>query len=105
MLVTFSSRSHADITLFGDVAKQLLSIIGHSGTIPGAIRPEDIPEALGKLQQALGDDQGDDQGDGHGDDDADDDKVPLSRRAWPLLQMLRAAHREDNMVMWDRYNG
>ncbi|MFV1973803.1 MAG: DUF1840 domain-containing protein, partial [Thiohalobacterales bacterium] len=50
MLVTFTCSAYADITMFGDVAVQLLKMMGHSGTVPGAFRAEDIPVALEKLQ-------------------------------------------------------
>jgi hypothetical protein len=101
MLVTFSSKAHADVTLFGDVAKKLLGIMGHSGTIPGAIRPEDIPPALEQLRLAVAEDPASD--DGNAPDDDSDRNVSLSRRAWPLIELLSAAHRENCIVMWDRY--
>ena len=37
MLVTFSCPAYADITMFGDVAVRLLQLMGHSGTVPGAL--------------------------------------------------------------------
>ena len=49
MLVTFHTKSYANITMFGDVAKQLLELLGHSGTIPSAIKAEDVPAALARL--------------------------------------------------------
>ena len=42
MLVTFDSKSGA-ITMFGDVAKSLLKLMGQSGDVPGAILGKDIP--------------------------------------------------------------
>jgi hypothetical protein len=41
MLVTFTTEAYADITMFGDVAVALLKMMGHSGTVPSAIRAED----------------------------------------------------------------
>ena len=46
MLVTFSCSAYADITMFGDVAVRLLKLMGHSGTVPGAILAEDVQAAL-----------------------------------------------------------
>ena len=46
MLVTFSSPVSADITMFGDVALRLIKLMGHSGTIPGALAAEDVAPAL-----------------------------------------------------------
>jgi hypothetical protein len=37
MLVTFTCKAYADITLFGNVAVSLLRLMGHSGTVPGAL--------------------------------------------------------------------
>mgnify|MGYP000668141875 CR=1 FL=1 len=53
MLVTFSTDAHADITMFGDVALKLLKLMGRSGRVPGAILPEDIPEALQRLRAGI----------------------------------------------------
>lgn len=46
MLVTFSTKVYADITMFGDIALVMLKMMGHSGTVPSAIRAEDVPVAL-----------------------------------------------------------
>ena len=42
MIVTFKTKPYADITMFGDVAIHLLKLMGHSGTVPGAIVAEDV---------------------------------------------------------------
>ena len=41
MLVRFNSDAGI-ITMFGDVAVTLLKMMGQSGAVPGAIRPEDM---------------------------------------------------------------
>jgi hypothetical protein len=53
MLIKFKSLAHGDVIMFGDVALQLIKLMGRRGTVPSAINPEDIPEALESLQQAL----------------------------------------------------
>lgn len=102
MLVTFTCKTHADITMFGDVAKKLLSIMGHSGTIPGAIRPDDIPEALDKLEHTIAEQE---QADDSSNEDDDNSKVSLAQRAWPLVELLTAAHRDNCIVMWEKSRG
>ena len=37
MLITFSTKASADITMFGDVATRLLKLMGQSGVTPGAL--------------------------------------------------------------------
>jgi hypothetical protein len=53
MLVTFTTKAYADITMFGDVAIAMLKMMGHSGTVPGAIRAEEVPKALSRLTAAI----------------------------------------------------
>jgi hypothetical protein len=107
MLVTFRTKAYADITMFGDVAKQLLQLMGHSGTIPSAIKAEDVPSSLARLEAAIAQRRAaeaaeapkkdDDGRDGH---DAPR-KVTISQRAVPLLDLLRAAAAKKTDVMWD----
>ena len=37
VLIKFKTDAYADIIMFGDVAQQLLKMMGHSGTVPSAI--------------------------------------------------------------------
>jgi hypothetical protein len=45
MLVTSTTKTYADITMFGDIALTLLKKMGHSANVPGAILAADIPAA------------------------------------------------------------
>lgn len=101
MLVTFRTRAYADITMFGDVALRLLKMMGHSGTIPGAIMPEDIPSALERLQDTLARLQPQEGPPGDGDDEQEP-PISLKQRALPLIQLLQAAQKDGAEVMWDR---
>lgn len=103
MLVTFRTRAYGEITMFGDVAVKLLKMMGHSGTVPSAINPADIPPALKALRDAVARDEAE-----HAEDEASDDwddekeeSVSLKNRAFPLIQMLEAALQDDVPVMWD----
>jgi len=103
MLITFKTPVHADITMFGDVAKALIKMMGHSGSVPGAILAADVPAALGKLKTAVARNP-DAPLNPKRDDDADDRRgqsVSLSHRALPLIDLLEAAAREQENVMWD----
>jgi hypothetical protein len=104
MLVTFRTEAHASITMFGDVAVTLIKLMGHSGTVPGALMPEDIPAALMRLRAAVAanpdtpldpestQDQGDEDEGSH---------VSLAHRALPLIELLTAAAEQKKYVMWD----
>lgn len=101
MLVTFTTKAYADITMFGDVAVTLLKMMGHSGTVPGAIVAADVPAALDRLRRALDADKGAQAGPpAAATDDEDDPPVRLAHRALPLLELLVAAADRRADVMW-----
>jgi hypothetical protein len=99
MLVTFHTKAYADITMFGDVAINLLKMMGLSGAVPSALMPVDIPVALEKLRAAL-----QRQAEAAGPPAANDDEpaISLSHRAAPLIALLEAALAADAEVMWDK---
>jgi hypothetical protein len=105
MLVTFKSDAYADITMFGDVAVTLLKLMGHSGTVPGAILAEDLPEALEHLKKALEGGAGatptGTSPDSEGNDPAEP-VVSLGNRAVPLIELLEASVAANCNVMWDK---
>ena len=99
MLITFKTPAYADITMFGDVGKQMLKMMGCSGEVPGAIRPEDLPGVLDNLEAALS--RIPHKVEPAGDDDDDQPRVGLHTRAGPLLELLRAAIADDAHVRWE----
>jgi hypothetical protein len=101
MLVKFKSEV-GGFTMFGDVAKTLLKMMGHSGTIPSAILPEDIPSAILKLETALESASPATAEASDSDRDRDEEPVALSQRAYPLLELLKNAAQNDCSILWDR---
>jgi hypothetical protein len=102
MLVKFYSDV-GGFTMFGDAAIKLLKLMGHTGTVPSAILPEDIPEAVAKLEAALA---GTDAppAEGESDDDQAGSEVPVSlrQRAFPLLDLFKRAAQNNCEVLWDK---
>ena len=116
MLVTFRSEATESITMFGDVAKSLLNLMGATGRIPGALGPEDVPAALARLESevealkaaahvtpappANNEDFAADE-----DEDEDDGKssqpVALATRAIPLLSLMKRAAAANVAVVWE----
>ncbi len=100
MLVQFDSQV-GRFSTFGDVAVTLLKMMGHSGTVPGAILAKDIPPALERLKAAVAaaPEAGRKQS-----DDADEKEPPVSlrQRAFPLIELLERAAQAGSDVLWDR---
>ena len=90
--------------MFADVAVKLLKLMGHSGTVPGAISGQEIPASLVRLKAGLAAEETDsgEQTDTNFDAaDRSEQPVSLKRRAWPLIELLEAAAKHDDFVMWD----
>ena len=120
MLVTFSCKAYADVTLFAGPARLFLQLLGFGQTIPGAILAEDVPTALAQLKAGLASEEARlaqaaqaasaasqtgeklklSLAEQDGDDDDSDAAVPLSTRAQPLLKLFAAAQQANTYVMW-----
>lgn len=87
--------------MFGDVAKDLLVMMGQSGNVPGAIMAEDVSAALADLQTALGRVVEDDAPPPLDDEDNTPSPVALSVRAAPLIDLLESAVADNESVLWD----
>ena len=97
MLVTFTTEAYADITMFGDVGLAMLKMMGHSATVPGAIRAEDVPAALQRLTAAV---NANPSAVPVANKDADEPNVSLKNRARPLIELLTAAAKDKAYVTW-----
>jgi hypothetical protein len=97
MLVRFDSKA-GTITMFGEVAVELLKLMGQTGALPGALLAADIPAAVQRLRSAV-----DRQPAAKSDDSKEDGepKVGLRQRAFPLIELLERAAKGGADVIWD----
>jgi len=112
MLVTFRSTATESITMFHDVAVQLLKLMGATGRIPGAFGPDDVPAALQRLETATEQIKAGthataarpaDNEDSPSDDE-DEDREPavdIATRAVPLLSILKRAAAAHAEIVWE----
>ncbi|MEM7562150.1 MAG: DUF1840 domain-containing protein [Pseudomonadota bacterium] len=96
--VTFKSKAHANILMLGDVAEQMLDMMGFGKAIPGAIATEDVPRALENLLNALA--RMPEPLETASPDD-DQPVISLQNRASPLIQLLEAVIEEDTYLRWE----
>lgn len=99
-MITFKCDAYENISYFTDVAKSLLSLMGHSGIVPGALKADEVSNALFNLQKGLGG-QGTNKLSSEQDNDDDNEpKIGLAKRAIPLISLLQAAIKKDCDVLW-----
>lgn len=103
MLVKFQTKAYATITMFGDVAVILIKLMGHSGSVPGALLAEDVPAALARLKAAVSEhpDEPLDPASHVAPRDDEGQHVSLAHRALPLIELLTAAAADHENVMWE----
>ncbi len=105
MLVTFKSKAAADILMYAVHAKPIPELLGKD-IERGVITTEETGQAVERIESEIAARKlSAPAADEHDDGDSDAKKglnevVSFGARAYPLLEMLRAAHREQAFVMW-----
>jgi hypothetical protein len=88
--------------MFGDVALRLIKLMGRRETVPSAIEPEDIPQALKMLRAGVAaEDAAAKEDETENSDNEKEEVVSVHNRALPLIELLQAAHEENVPVMWE----
>ena len=95
-MIVFKTKQHADVSMFDQVALKLINLMGHSGSIPGALTEEEVAGAFENLSNAVT------LPSAQSGDSWDEDSVSLVHRAQPLLDLLAAAKRGHNHVIWEK---
>jgi len=108
-LVVFRSKAAGEIFMFAETAQRLLQIVGKTDFVRGVIRADEVGGALACLSTAVEQEKADlreqrarREPDEHGAGAHSERLLPitLGQRAFPLLEMLRAAQRKRVDVTW-----
>jgi hypothetical protein len=108
-LVVFRSKAAGEIFMFAETARRIFQIIGRGDSARGVITAEQVPDALQRLVAAVEQEKADikaaqaaaDLDDRRGaEEPATATPVTLGQRAFPLIEMLRAAEKKKVDVTW-----
>ena len=107
-LVVFRSKAAAEIFMFAETAQRLLQIIGQQGGARGVIPAEEVADALHQLLGAVEQEKADlrqerarrEPDERAGNAYGEPAPITLAQRAFPLIEMLRAAQRKRVDVTW-----
>ena len=105
MLITFKSNAAADLLMYKAHAKPFLDSLGKD-LDQGTLTAEEMAAAITALENEITLSKQhpganpDDNKDSYGDDLESGKQVSISARAFPLLEMMRAAQKENTFVMW-----
>jgi hypothetical protein len=109
MLITFRSQASGDVMMFGEVAKQMLAIIGKEPADKGIVTVAQLPAAIAALKAAIAADKAvstDHAAPGQAKaataaDDGQELFVSSSQRAQPLLEQFEWSLKAEKPVLWD----
>lgn len=112
MLVTFKSKSAAEVLMYEEHAKRILDLL-NKDVKRGVITSEEAPDAVARLEAEIAESRlhptteevKRDVLAHHGEEGDDNEHEPVefvsfATRAYPLLEMLRAARHDGHDVMW-----
>jgi hypothetical protein len=109
MLITFRSQASGDVMMFGEVARQMLRIIGKESADKGIITVAQLPDAIAALKGAIVADtaawtEHSPSGQVKTETEADGSQdlfVSASQRAQPLLELFEWSLKADKPVLWE----
>ena len=101
MLITFSCPACANITMLGDTAIRILGLMGKSNGVPGAILAKDVPIILAQLETKVAEIKHLPATKVSGITNDNEPPVPLASQAFPIIQLLKAAAKDQSDVIWD----
>ncbi len=99
MIYKFRSKAAGDVIMLGPNGDQMLRLIGRDPAAKGIIEPPAMPTAVAALEAAIAADEAA-RAEAQADDDRPADSVALRPRMWPMIEMLKRAHRADEPVVW-----
>jgi hypothetical protein len=101
MLVTFKSKAAAEVTMYKEHARPILEMLDKD-VDRGVITAEETAHAIEVIEAAIASSRANPLAtEAEGEDDLPQaETVSFSARVFPLLEMLRAAHKMQREVMW-----
>jgi hypothetical protein len=112
MFITFTSRAAAEVMMYKEHAKRILDLL-HKDMEQGVITAEEAPKAIQIIEHEIAEIRAHQASEevkrdieAHHNEERDDNEhevvqpVQFSTRAYPLLEMLRAARDSGYDVMW-----
>ena len=105
MLYKFRSKAGGDVIMMGPNGDQVLRLLGREPSAQGIITKDQMAGAIAALEKAVSDDDAAFERSMQ-DAKAAGEAAPkrsgpqLKQRAWPLVELMRHAQRENEDVIW-----
>jgi hypothetical protein len=104
MIYKFKSKAAGDVIMMGPTGDQVLRAAGREPAPKGIFEPEALPLAMADIEKAIVADEAE-RTRMEEEARAEGKPVPpagitLRQRAWPLVEMMKRAHKAGEPVVW-----
>jgi hypothetical protein len=112
MLVTFKSKAAAEVVMYKEHAQRILELL-HKNVEMGVITSAETAGAIQVIEAAMAESKAHPVSEvvqrdidvhhsdaGHDNEHEKIEPVSFSTRAYPLLEMLHAAHKDNHDILW-----
>lgn len=105
MIYKFKSKAAGDVIMTGPAGDELLRVLGRAPVPKGIFEPADMPALTTAIEQAIAADEqaradAEAQAAAEGRTLPPRREVSLRQRAWPLVEMMRRAHKAGEPIVW-----
>ncbi|NDY91931.1 DUF1840 domain-containing protein [Ideonella livida] len=108
MIYKFKSKAAGDVIMMGPTGDRVLGLMGREPAPRGILLVADMPAALAALSEAIARDEALRAAAAQPvpPDEAATEPAPtlepisLRQRAWPLVEMIKRCHAEDEPIVW-----
>ena len=106
MLYEFKSKAGGNVVMTQPVAERILAIIGKPPAAAGVFEPQHLPGAIAALQAEIAREAANGQANAGSNQEEEDTReegakrISLKQRAWPLLELMKAALAADQRITW-----
>ena len=105
MLIAFKSPAAPELLMTESLAQYLVGLVGKQLGVRGVIHHDEMGSAIARLEAAIAVDKAKHAPhEAHyanaGDDPNHFDAVHLAQRAFPFLDMMRSAHKQNADILW-----
>ncbi len=105
MLYKFRSKAGGDVIMMGPCGDEVLRLMGREPSAQGIVTKDAMAAAVAALEQAVSDDEAAfaravEDAKAAGEVAPKRSGIQLRQRAWPLIELMRHAQRENEDIVW-----
>ena len=105
MLYKFKSKAGGDVIMMGPSGDEVLRLLGREPSAQGILTKDAMAGAIAALEKAVSDDEAAfaasvAEAKAAGEATPQRSGIQLRQRAWPLVELMRHAQRENEDIVW-----